>query len=979
MADFTFGDILGRAVSNRISNRSQQVLDTLENPGAAFENRANAAMGETSTATTQSGALPLPAGVAPSQAGAGRGFVNPRFARQPAAAAVPEVAPTAGAVAPVEPAAAPPANVNASAFGVGAQSGRRFAADQNNPSGLGWNGKTWNTYDTPEEGVNATNALVGRYLSGSGPLRGVATPENVVSTWTTGGKTPGEKVQNGAYVQSVRRELASAGIQLNEDGSIPNTPEARQAITRAIVTHETLPQHRERFAPFLGGAVAPSRQTASSAAAPGIQTRPAINQETGEIYQEIVPENERIPPGQPFRVTVPLYGTTATAAVAPSAAVAPAPAPAPEAAPAVGGFTGQGLRGPGGESEQQKNYYSVLNSNDHKSLMALAYDLSTPPNIARMAMDRLHTDIETTRKVQKAEQDLAKFAQTQNPTQLVRAMNDKDTGSIFKAYLFKRLGLDELAQQEQQKISPSFTYSPITLPTGENYSVKFNKSTGEVISANDASGKPVTDPAQLGSIAAMAVATKNLGQSGATFYRDSKGNQWSQVPTPTGARFINVNTGQPGRPEGTLTPITAGGDLETYVAKKNIDLATDWAQLQMKIQGAGPEAANKFLGEFNAKYQLQVPMSSITGPAPQLDINTGQLRAQPQAQPGRPSAPAPAPQMQAAPQAGAVAPQAPAPAPAPGAAPMAPPAGAVSPQAAAAIPQVAAAPAPGQTPAQVQAAADAAAAAARESATAPIQIATATEKEYRTKFLPELNNQAVQASDVRTYRKSITDIMTRNPQLIGFMQGTGGGFDETRNILRDLVAGRFKDQEDLSARIAKLNFPDTPEGRQAKAAWSEIENLQRQIAPSTLKAVAGAGAVSEAEQKANRETIGDVTRLPVYTAFTINTRDQFQKDLKIAERDWAQGKTFTSDTQHSTEWAKEKKRLQDEYDAIYRARAEYIAKYKGAPGAVIDAFKLLPQPEYVPGQGWTYGGESERVRRRQQQTQSRPPLGSFVR
>jgi hypothetical protein len=79
MADFTFGDILSRAVERRINDRSQQVLNTLENPIATLEDRANTAMGETTTATMQTGALPLPPGVEPSQAGAGRGFVNPKF------------------------------------------------------------------------------------------------------------------------------------------------------------------------------------------------------------------------------------------------------------------------------------------------------------------------------------------------------------------------------------------------------------------------------------------------------------------------------------------------------------------------------------------------------------------------------------------------------------------------------------------------------------------------------------------------------------------------------------------------------------------------------------------------------------------------------------------------------------------------------------------------------------------------------------
>lgn len=126
--------------------------------------------------------------------------------------------------------------------------GVRYAADLNNPSGLGWNGKTWYAFDTPEEGVAATQRQLRSYLSGKGYMAGQApTPENVVSTWVTGGTTPAEKIQGGSYVQSVRNELAKSGVKLGPKGEIPNTPEARLAITRAMVRHETAPQHRAKF------------------------------------------------------------------------------------------------------------------------------------------------------------------------------------------------------------------------------------------------------------------------------------------------------------------------------------------------------------------------------------------------------------------------------------------------------------------------------------------------------------------------------------------------------------------------------------------------------------------------------------------------------------------------------------------------------------------------------------------------------------
>jgi hypothetical protein len=131
--------------------------------------------------------------------------------------------------------------------------GRVYAADFNNPSGLGWDGKgKYTSYKTPEEGVNATKDLVARYLTDQTPfIKGSPTPEQVVSTWVTGGKTPADKIQGGRYLQSVKDELSAAGVKLDAKGRIPHSQAATDAITRAIVRHETSPKHMEKFAPFL--------------------------------------------------------------------------------------------------------------------------------------------------------------------------------------------------------------------------------------------------------------------------------------------------------------------------------------------------------------------------------------------------------------------------------------------------------------------------------------------------------------------------------------------------------------------------------------------------------------------------------------------------------------------------------------------------------------------------------------------------------
>jgi len=120
----------------------------------------------------------------------------------------------------------------------------RVAADANNPSGIllgkDESGRPiYKSYKKPEDGVFDTQALAGTYLAGQGAMKGQKiTPESLVGTWVNGDPTTGANVQGGKYVQTLRKELESAGVKLNSDGTIPNVPEANAAFTRTLITHE---------------------------------------------------------------------------------------------------------------------------------------------------------------------------------------------------------------------------------------------------------------------------------------------------------------------------------------------------------------------------------------------------------------------------------------------------------------------------------------------------------------------------------------------------------------------------------------------------------------------------------------------------------------------------------------------------------------------------------------------------------------------
>ena len=127
----------------------------------------------------------------------------------------------------------------------------KVAANVNNPAGILDSTGKFKAYNTPQDGVAATQSLLGQYLSGQGPMAGIATtPENIVGVWTHGDASKGASEQNGSYAKDVRAELAKAGVTLNDDGTIPNTPQANAALATAHIKHEAGP-NADKFLPYV--------------------------------------------------------------------------------------------------------------------------------------------------------------------------------------------------------------------------------------------------------------------------------------------------------------------------------------------------------------------------------------------------------------------------------------------------------------------------------------------------------------------------------------------------------------------------------------------------------------------------------------------------------------------------------------------------------------------------------------------------------
>lgn len=196
------------------------------------------------------------------------------------------------------------------------------------------------------------------------------------------------------------------------------------------------------------------------------------------------------------------------AAVSPEAAAAAAQPPAP----AAEAYTGQGLK-IGGQTQQQlqqqKAYDTVLNSNSTEQIGKMAFDLNTPKDIQRAALDKLHNTMAVEQGMNRAKQVMADLGANPDQRALNKAMNDRDTGSYLKVLMYQAMGWTSKAKEELDKIDPKTAYGQTSL-NGVNYRTKVNPNTNEILAAWDADGNPA-DQKTLNRIGAEGFNAKAMG------------------------------------------------------------------------------------------------------------------------------------------------------------------------------------------------------------------------------------------------------------------------------------------------------------------------------------------------------------------------------------------------------------------------------------------------------------------------------------
>ena len=582
---------------------------------------------------------------------------------------------------------------------------------------------------------------------------------------------------------------------------------------------------------------------------------------------------------------------------------------------------------------------------DPQSLLSLRNDTNLPEFIRQRAGDRAF-------EILNLERERAR-AQTEVDNKIQAALGgdsraSRELGNILssKTATFAKMVLagfisPSLAREYAEELGFGNKTQVVTDSEGKAGLITFSAS-GKPLEGQLADGKKMTNEQLLNYAAG---AGRKLNIPGGTYINDTTGEVGRVVTDErTGVSYVQTDKGR--KPLTGFRPQSSTGSLDAQrlaqIQKQNIELAGDWERARIAVAKAGPQASADEAARFNFKYKSNFTPEQFTGVAPQLDYATGQMIT-----------PAAAPQ--AAPQAAApqaAQPQAAAPQAAGGLPP--PPAVGAPPQAQTArVPTAGvstARPTAGMTPAEIIRQDELRKAAGVEN----IQVAGKRSESFN-KYLDEtIAPESISANNIVDTRKQQFAILKRpgidTNKLFGLYnaaQESPG--DQKLSIVRDIFGGTFKNPDDVSKRLAELNLSPAE-----RSALSEFNSLNQTINAATLKKNAGPGSVSDAEQRANRESNVDIGKIPALGAYNIMAQTQFDADKIRYKADWAVSSKHNAQNsiELEREWRKEVQSVNKYYEQMARDRARWLATNGvNNPNAVPEAYRKYPVPEYDPVAG----------------------------
>ena len=625
--------------------------------------------------------------------------------------------------------------------------------------------------------------------------------------------------------------------------------------------------------------------------------------------------------------------TPAAVAAAPGASVAQIAQAAPAAAPAA---------------PAEPSWVGAANAagSDFGKLVDVAAKF---PEARAAIQVKLQGVVEEQRKAQEAQRiveaaqagdpkAMNKLEQALRPTR-GREREEVTTTDYLKAYMYARLGLNDLSAEVQAKIAGRDTkFGQIQLGNS-TWSIETNAKTGEIVRAKDDEGNIAT-PNTLNKLSAAGqkFGTQAFGFTGEPgIVREADGTtaEVRQRTNSITGKIENIYvTGTKAGEVYTGTQVPQAKSVSTAAAKTDYNLAAD---LYKKHSGnvldmikeyemiKGPmtdEGRGQFMRQYG--YGTTVPTAGqATGmAAPGAAAPTAPTAVQPP----RPGVSGTAPAVQP---------------PRPGTSITTPAMPGTGGRVGGGVSTAGGVAAPISG---LKAQQEIGVAGAKEN----IQVQGARAQSFNKILDEEVRPQAQAGDTVSSVRKQQFALFDRpgvdSNKLFGLYnaaaEGTG---DQKASILRDIFGGIFKPEAEVSERLARLNL--TP---QEKSALMEYNTANQRVNAATLKQNAGPGAVSDAEQRANREANVDITKVPALGAFNAMAQSQFDGDRARWKADWALTQPAQNALQLDKAWRKENQRLGEMYRETATQRARFIAENGGTTAAVQLGYKRFPVPEYDP-------------------------------
>lgn len=305
----------------------------------------------------------------------------------------------------------------------------------------------------------------------------------------------------------------------------------------------------------------------------------------------------------------------------------PAAAISPEAISPYSLATGQGGQGfrmpapaapvPSPSAAAISTYQAV--QDDPMALLKMRGDETVPAFIRERAGAQAYELLNRERQTAAAEAKVEKMVAAGDQSGIAKTLATKpktEEGSFLKAVLYERLGLKDLAAEEQMKLGAGSKWTAVTGPDGENALVKVG-----------ANGRPLEGVKANGSAFSEDELIKFGGNAGVKF---TKPDVSMQDVEKNGMKGRVVTTYD--RNNKPTTMVESGGQTFKYDASwkpTSIGVAAEKAEgaAAVKLRYAGPtsytEAGARAAGEFNFQNGTNIGYASQQPGAPLVDLNTG--------------------------------------------------------------------------------------------------------------------------------------------------------------------------------------------------------------------------------------------------------------------------------------------------------------------------------------------------------------------